>query len=267
MMRITPKSIKLAIKSGVRIGKNHLPTLLTITAVSGLIATGIMASRAGAEAKDILEKKRKDDPDATNLELAATVLPYYVPTIAVGSLTVICIISSNSLNLRKQAAIASACTLAEDALKEYQDKIKEKFAEDEKMRNAITESIMEDKATAALKNDICVLPGQVLCMESYTNRQFSSTPEAVKVAEAKLNSLFLDQGYASLNDFYTFLGIERTPAGDILGWNSTDQHNDRYWISGTDAIETEHHSKLVDGDVMCYVIRFLTDPKSTYLRY
>ena len=53
-MRITPKSIKLVIKSGAKIGKNHLPTLLTITAVSGLIATSIMARRAGVEAKDIL---------------------------------------------------------------------------------------------------------------------------------------------------------------------------------------------------------------------
>jgi hypothetical protein len=265
-MRITPKSIKLLVKSGVRVGKNHLPTLLTITAVSGLIATGVMASRAGVEAKDILEKKRRDDPDATKLEMVASVFPYYAPAIAVGGLTIVCIIGSNNLNLRKQAAIASACTLAEDALKEYQDKIKEKLADDEKMRNAITESIMDDKANAST-TDICVLPGQVLCMESYTRRCFSSTPEAVKVAEAKLNSLFVDQGYASLNDFYTFLGIERTPAGDILGWNSSDQHNDRYWITGTDVIETEHHSTLTDGDVMCYVIRFVTDPKSTYLRY
>lgn len=266
-MRITPKSIKLVIKSGVRIGKNHLPTLLTITAVSGLVATTVMVNKAAIEAKDILKDKKAESPDATNLELAASVLPIYAPAIALGGLTVVCIIGSNSLNLRKQAAIASACTLAEDALKEYQDKVKEKLAEDDRVRNAITESIIDDKAALAVSNDICVLPGQVLCMESYTNRCFSSTPEAVKVAEAKLNKLFDEQGYADLNDFYTFLGLDRTPAGDVLGWMSTDTRSDRYWITGTDSIETEHSSRLVDGDKMCYVIRFITDPKSGYARY
>lgn len=266
MIKITPKSIKLLVKSSIRVGKNHLPTLLTITAVSGLVATCIMVNKASVEAKDILAHKAVVTPNATKLEMAASVLPTYAPAIALGALTVTCIIGSNSLNLRKQAAIASACTLAEDALKEYQDKIKEKLGV-EQMNKDIVSPIMEDRVE---KSQLAAFPapmGQLLCMEAYTGRYFSSTPKAIEEAEHKLNVLFREQNYACLNDFYTFLGLDHTAAGEVLGWNSRDYHDDRYWVQGIDDIEFAHSSVLADEQTMCYVVRFNTCPKAIYTRY
>ena len=69
-------------------------------------------------------------------------------------------------------------------------------------------------------------------------------------AEYHLNRNFaLGGGFITLNDFYTFLGIEKIPEGDAIGWMVSDG---LYWV------DFNHSKAMVDdglnGEIECYII-------------
>lgn len=64
-----------------------------------------------------------------------------------------------------------------------------------------------------------VLGGQILCVELWTGRYFSSTPEAVNEAIKAFNDFYRACGQASLNDLYTALGLMSTQIGIVFGWS------------------------------------------------
>ena len=68
---------------------------------------------------------------------------YYVPTAIMGGLTIACIIGANSINLRRNAALAGAYSLTEAALKEYQAKVIETIGD--KKEQAIRDDIAKDR--------------------------------------------------------------------------------------------------------------------------
>lgn len=100
-----------------------------------------------------------------------------------------------------------------------------------------------------------------LFYDSFAERYFKSTISRVLQAEYHLNRNFLFVGYVSLNQFYKFLGIDETPLGDTVGWNSCN--GDIYWI------DFSHSKAKVDdglnGEVECYIIDMISPPDETYL--
>ena len=76
-------------------------------------------------------------------------------------------------------------------------------------------------------------------------------------AEYHLNRNFVQRGYASLNEFYEFLGLPQTKYGDEVGWTCTDGY---CWI------DFEH--RLIsrdDGGTEVYAIDMLFPPDAHYL--
>lgn len=55
--------------------------------------------------------------------------------------------------------------------------------------------------------------------DSFSNRYFWSTIEDVREAEYHFNRNLALRGYAELNEFYEFLGLEPTAFGATVGWS------------------------------------------------
>ena len=79
--------------------KRKSATLLTIFGVVGLVATAISSARAAPKAIKLLEEKglNKETPLLEKVKIAA---PIYIPTVAIGVSSALCIIGSNLLNKR-----------------------------------------------------------------------------------------------------------------------------------------------------------------------
>lgn len=120
-----PKQSLASIAKGVRTAmKKHSPEILTGIGIAGMITTTVMAVKATPKALILLEEK-KDELDTDRLEpkdIIKTAWPCYIPAAVVGSISVFCLIGASSTNLRRNAALATAYTLSESTLKEYQEK-------------------------------------------------------------------------------------------------------------------------------------------------
>ena len=71
-------------------------------------------------------------------------------------------------------------------------------------------------------------------------------------AEYHLNRNYILRGYAYLNEFYVFLGIEETDYGSVLGWAPND--DGMYWI------DFNHSKTVLDDGLEVYIIEMPFEP-------
>ena len=189
--------------------KQHLPTILSIVAGVGVISAVACAIEDTPKALLILEEKKKENEELTKIDKLIAVAPVYIPTAVLTIATITCIASANILNVKQQKALMGAYMMLDGSFKTYRKKTKELYGEDSdiKIRNEISKDKypMEEPVT--------------LFYDQFSKRYFESTPEDVLAAEYHFNRNFILRGYASVNEFYEFLGIE--PLEDVcdVGWS------------------------------------------------
>ena len=239
---------KMLHKSGLCIRK-YSPVALSCVASVGVVVTAVAAVKATPKAVSLIyadSRKRHDgDPYAySKKEAVAAAWKCYIPAVAIGASTIACIMGANALNRRQQAALTSAYALVQQSYKEYKDKLKELYGEE--AHNAIVDSIAKEKC-----KDISTF------YDSFSQRYFESTIEKVIQAEYHLNRNFMFAGVIPLNDFYEFLGLEKTELGDAVGWSSCN--GDIYWI------DFNHHRLTLDDGMEIYVIDMVFEPTAEWM--
>ena len=196
----------LSLKTAI---KKHSPEILTGIGIAGMITTTVMAVRATPKALILIEE-RKEEIGAEKLEamdMVKTTWACYIPAAITGTLSVACLIGASSVNARRNAALATAYTLSESALKDYQGKVIEMFGE--KKNEAVKDAVAKDKVEknpVVTREVIITEKGNTLCYDAISGRYFKSDIEKIKKAECELNRQMLDDMYVSLNDFYYEIG-------------------------------------------------------------
>lgn len=210
-----------------KLSKNS-PAILTAFAVAGVATTAVLAVKATPRAIEILEneakERRKEDPEFereffTPVEKVRLTWLCYAPAAAMGLATGACIIGVNSIQTRRNAALASVYSLTETALKEYQEKVVEHIGvkEERKVRDKVAESDVA-RNPVNYKEIFITGNGDMLCYDTLTGRYFQSNVEALKRAENLLNADIISNMYASQNDFFEAIGLPRIPYGEESGW-------------------------------------------------
>jgi len=253
-------------KIGQALVKNS-PTILTGLSVAGLVTTTLMGIKATPKAFQIIQDERltRADSDETFI-YGSTPLPKkdiikltwkcYIPTVVMGGLTIACIIGANSINLRRNAALASIYSLSEAALKEYQAKVVETIGKNKE--RAIKDEIAKDRITKNPVSDkelIITGAGETLCYDSLSGRYFKSDIEQIRRV---LNDLSRDlltdlHGFITLNEVYIGLGLKGTKMGEMLGWHIDDG-----------LIDPDFSTQLTENGTPCLVLDFSVEPRYGY---
>lgn len=252
--------------------KNYLrtasPTILSCLSAIGVIATSVLAVKATPKAirriRDDSCENHDGDPDAyTKLEAVQSAWVYYIPAVAVGTSTIICIFGANILNKRQRAAISSAYALLNSSYQEYREKLKELYGEEAHQK--IVDSIMVEKAkdvyisASGLCNCSSLTfdernPEDIrLFYDSFSKRYFESTIAQVLEAEYHLNRNWCLGMQVFVNDFYEFLGLDDIVGGDELGWFN--------WYDEIAWIDFDHHKTILEDGLEVYVIDFVFNPR------
>jgi hypothetical protein len=235
---------------------DNAPTILTAVAVMGVATTAVMAVKATPRAIKILEvAETRSQVILTPQEKLRLIAPCYIPASVVGIMTMACIVGVNSVHMKRQAALISAYTLVENNFQKYQAKITEQLGA--KKEQKVRDEVAQDQVTqnpANSKEIIVTGNGDVLFMDSLSNRYFKSTYEKVKRAENELNYKLRNEMYASLNDLYDMLEIPHSDLGEDLGWKS-DELLDLH-ISGT----------ISEDRQPCLVVNYSVKPIRNYWR-
>lgn len=240
----------------------HSPEILTGIGIAGMVATTFMAVKATPKALDIMteiKKEHSDDTDkkAMTKDVVKRVIPIYIPATITGVMSIVCIIGASSVNTRRNAALATAYTLSDAALREYKDKVVETLGErkEEIVRDAIAKDKI-DKDPVSNKEVIITGKGDTLCYDIMCKRYFRSDIDRLRKIENDLNRRMRDEMYISLNEFYYEVGLDDVAIGYEFGWNI-----DRGYI------ELEFSSQLADDGTPCLVVGFRTPPDYNFRRY
>lgn len=243
----------LSLKTAI---KKHSPEILTGIGIAGMITTTVMAVRATPKALILIEE-RKEEIGAEKLEamdMIKTAWACYIPAAITGTLSVACLIGASSVNARRNAALATAYTLSESALKDYQGKVIEMFGD--KKNEAVKDAVAKDKVEknpVITREVIITEKGNTLCYDAISGRYFKSDIEKIKKAECELNRQILDDMYVSLNDFYYEIGLDSVKLGDELGWNVDSGY-----------IDLSFSSQLASDGTPCLAIDYSVAPRYDY---
>lgn len=233
------------------------PSILTGVGAVGVISTAVMAVRATPKAMIILDEERyvraREDRLSRPLskkEIFLLTWKCYVPTIIMGGMAIACIIGANSINLRRNAALASVYGLTEAALKEYQDKVVETFGETKAQQ--VKDSIAKDRVEKTPPSPDKIIKtgkGETLCLDPYSSRYFKHDIEKIRKVINELNRDLLNDDFVSLNDVYYALGLPETKLGVDMGWHISDG-----------LIEFDFSSQLTRDGEPCLVLDFKNEP-------
>lgn len=208
------------------IASKHSPEILTGIGIAGMITTTVLAVRATPKALELIEDKQEElYPDSTEklsaVEVVKTTWKCYVPAALTGTMATACLIGANSVNARRNAALATAYNITASTLAEYKDKVIETIGE--RKEEAIRDKIAEDRLKKEPVNRSTVIitdTGKTRFYDDISKRRFTSDIVTLRNIALDLNGRMMDgEDCVSLNDFYYELGLEGISFGDELGWN------------------------------------------------
>lgn len=241
--------------------RRKCPEILTGIGIGGMITTTVLAVKATPEALRRIEKKKREEhhKKLTAKQTVQATWKCYIPATVTGSVSVACLIGASAVNGRRNAALATAYSLAENSLRDYRSKVVETIGEkkEEAIRDAIDRDRVERTPVPA-QQEIQATEGAVapvLCLDSLFGRYFYSDMETLKRAANKLNWQMnnMSEPYISLNEFYMEIGLSTVDVGDDLGWR-TDRG----------LIELSFSSQLKDGRTPVLVVSHLNPPEYGY---
>ena len=205
----------------------HSPEILTGLGVTGMFASVIFSIKATPKAMKSIEKKKKElNKEKLNVgETVEACWKHYIPTAITLATSTACIIGANSINTRRNAALAAAYSLSETALTEYRDKVTEILGESKEKE--VRAGIANDRVAAnpPSQNTIIITgKGETLFMEAITGQYFKSDIEKIRRIENDLNREMRSSMTMSVNDVLCALGIRHNhKTYDHIGWD-IDKH-------------------------------------------
>jgi hypothetical protein len=260
-------NFKRAAKTIQVVLKKRSPEILTGIGIAGMVTTTAMAVRATPKAILILNeeecrrsKTATSDAPSTNeigkLDVVKLTWKCYIPSAITGTMSIACLVFASAENAKRNAALATAYSLSESVLRDYQEKVIETIGE--KKEQGIRDAIAKDKIErnpVSNQSIIITNKGDTLCYDDISGRYFKTDIDRLKKIENELNRQMLDERYISLNDFYYELGLEGIGVGNDLGWCVDDGFIDLYFTS-----------QLTPDDTPCLVINYRVAPRPDYYK-
>ena len=260
-MKKQSKMAKLARSIQIGLSK-HSPEILVGIGIAGMVTSTVLAVKATPKAVRLLEEEKRlqETEELKPLDVIKTTWKCYIPAAVTCGTSVACLIGGTKVNLRRNAALATAYKLSETALSEYRDKVTEMVGEKKErvIREEVgKERIAKNPVSKSGNEIIMTSKGNTLCFDPLSGRYFKSDIEQIKRVVNELNKQMIHDifGYVSLNDLYDELGLEHTTIGDDLGWSLDN---------GEGLIDLDFSSHIAANGEPAVVLDFLIPPKYGY---
>ena len=253
----------------IKFNKNHAAIGLTCLGSIGVIVTTVLAVKATPKALDLIDQAKKEsDDELSKWDIVKTAYKPFIPVAVSGATTIFCIFSAEILNQRQQASIMSAYAFLDQSYKKYRHKLIELYGEEQ--HNEIVKAIAAEDAeeryihafnlfsdcTQFLEEDYSE---PILFYDEFGHRYFNAPIEQVLQAEYHLNRNYNMNAGIYLNDFYNFLGIDKSDVGDQVGWVMEDEST--MWI------DFNHRKITMDDGLECYAIEMVPEPTVAIQEY
>ena len=217
--------ISNAVKDFGRCLKRKSPEILTGFGIAGFVTTTVLAVMATPKAIE----KIKAAKAKTKKEKVKAAWKCYIPAAVTGVASSACLIGSVSIQGRRNAALATAYSLSESAMRAYSEKVIETIGEtkEKQIRDAIAQDDVDKRGDISQERIIVTRGGgETEMYDPISNRTFYSDIIRIDKALNVLNKRLRNEMYISLNEFYDEIGLPPHPEkylGEDLGWNVDDE--------------------------------------------
>lgn len=262
LSKIGTSAAKFAGKAELSIKKNS-PEILLGAGIVGFVGTIVLACRATCRADEVLEfhrRKIKDINDAKEiadadpegeisydieiyrqdkairyLKTTGSLAKLYAPTIAVGTLSLACILTSRNIMQKRYLGVVAAYNGLSAAFEEYRKRVRDEYGEglDKHFRYGTTYEELpvydengkktKEKEQVEKTETGMVIPNDDSCrFFDSSNPNWDKNPTFsmmwLRGQQNILNDILHTRGHVFLNEVYDALGFPHTPQGAVLGW-------------------------------------------------
>ena len=214
----------------------HRTSLMIGGGIAGMVVAGVTAVRVTPKASMLLEERRcskhdaylentEANPQLTIKDYIQVTWKYYLPPIALATVSAGAIIFAHKVDRKENAALAAAYAISESRLKEYSEKVLETVGEkkEKEVRNAIDKDRVNNNQPVD-GEIISTGQGDTLCMDAWNGRYFYSDIEVLRRAAVDLSRAVLNDETVTLNDFYDRIDLPQTKNGDFFAWEIGNHH-------------------------------------------
>lgn len=293
------KTTRVLNKTNIKIQK-HSPEILLFLGIAGVITSTVMACKKTLKVNDILKEKennielvnkhlndetRKDytekdskkDLAIINVQTGIKIVKLYSPAVLLGTASILSILQGHNILRKRNIAIAAAYATIDNSFKKYRSNVVERFGKniDNELRYNIKAKEIEEETTDEKgkkkieKKEITVIENNQVSDYARFFDECSTNWE--KDAEYNLmflrrqqeyaNELLKSRGHLFLNEVYDMLGIQRSKAGQVVGWiyDTKNPKGDNYVDFNIYNIKNEANRQFVNGEERSILLDFNVD--------
>ena len=262
LSKVSTSAARFAGKAEFTIKKNS-PEILLGAGIVGFVGTVVLACRATCRADEVLEfhrRKIKDINDAKEiadadpegemsydveiyrqdkairyLKTTGSLAKLYAPTVAVGTLSLACILTSRNIMQKRYLGVVAAYNGLSAAFEEYRKRVRDEYGEglDKHFRYGTTYEELpvydengkktKEKEQVEKTDTGMVIPNDDSCrFFDSSNPNWDKNPTFsmmwLRGQQNILNDILHTRGHVFLNEVYDALGFPHTPQGAVLGW-------------------------------------------------
>lgn len=286
-------------KSGIKIQK-YSPEILLGAGIIGFVGTVVLACKATLSAEEILEhheKKMNEIEEATEIakenqeeyeydetiqkqdkmlvyiKTAGKFTKAYAPSMALGILSLACILSSRNILQKRYLGAVAAYNAVSGVFETYRNRVIGELGEDmdhhfrfgtdleEREKIVVDENGKKHKEKEVVEtiDSKNMIPSDTARFFDSDNPNWVENPDFsmmfLRGQQNYLNDLFQVKGHLFLNEVYDALGFPETQAGCILGW--VKGLGDDYIDFGL--YNPENARRFVNGHENCVLLDFNHD--------
>ena len=301
LSKVSTSAAKFAGKAEFTIKKNS-PEILLGAGIVGFVGTIVLACKATCRADEVLEfhrKKIKDINDAKEiadadpegemsydveiyrqdrairyLKTTGNLAKLYAPTVAVGALSLACILTSRNIMQKRYLGVVAAYNGVSAAFEGYRKRVRDEYGEDldKHFRYGTTYEELpvydengkktKEKEKVEKTETEMVIPNDDTCrFFDSSNPNWDKNPTFsmmwLRGQQNILNDILHTRGHVFLNEVYDALGFPHTPQGAVLGW--IDGEGDNYIDFGLYDPNKESVRRFVNGDDNVIMLEFNHD--------
>ena len=267
----------------------HSPEILAGVGVVGVVGSLVMACKATTKLSDILEESKeqldkikevaadpayeekysqddaKKDTTITYVQTAMKVTKLYAPSVILCASSLGCLLASNNILKKRNAALSAAYMTVDKSFKEYRKRVADRFGEE--VEKEIRYNIKAEEITKVDENGnevtetVKIMDGtddpnsysdyarffDESCAAWQNDAEYNLT--FLKAQQQYANDLLKARGRLFLNEVYRMLGIDETKAGQVVGWvyNPDNPTGDNFVDFGIYNMQRERVRAFVNG--------------------
>ena len=287
-------------RAGLKL-KKHSPEIMVTAGVIGVVASAVMACKATTKASSIVDEMKeemdkihkaadmvdeeiyseedlKKDTSIVYIQTGVKFAKLYGPSIALGALSITSILVGHNILRKRNLALAAAYTAIDTSFKAYRGRVVERFGKelDKELRynikaKEVEETVVDEKTgkEKVVKKTIDVAdPNEYSDYARFFDdgcNGWSKDPEFnlmfLKQQQSYANDLLKSRGHLFLNEVYDLLGIQRTKAGNIVGWIYDEKNpvGDNFVDFGIYDINRPKNRDFVNGYERTIILDFNVD--------